>query len=149
MFWVACRSQDKLWDLSSTGFLSGARSKCYWRILPPLRIRGSFSHQARAVRLVDRNPSHCVRSWTVWLSAADCLWYFREHRRRYTLQWLAPSSVSTYFLATPLGISREDLSDRPSMFGSKDSSDISPSNIIEPTIKTLSAEDQREFKDHK
>jgi hypothetical protein len=32
---------------------------------------------------------------------------------------------------------------------SKDSSDVSPSNIIEPTMETLSAEDQQEFEKHK
>jgi protease II len=35
------------------------------------------------------------------------------------------------------------------MVGSKDSSDVSPSIIIEPTMKTLSAEDQQEFEEHK
>jgi hypothetical protein len=39
------------------------------------------------------------------------------------------------------GTSREDLSDRPPMAGSKDNSDVSLSNIIEPTMETLSAED--------
>jgi hypothetical protein len=50
---------------------------------------------------------------------------------------------------TPLGKSREELSDRPSMVGSKDSSDVSPNNIIEPTMETLPAEDQQEFEEHK
>jgi hypothetical protein len=35
------------------------------------------------------------------------------------------------------------------MVGSKDSSDVLPSNIIEPTMETLSAEDQQEFEEHK
>jgi hypothetical protein len=35
------------------------------------------------------------------------------------------------------------------MAGSKDSSNISPNNIMEPTMETLSAEDQREFEKHK
>jgi hypothetical protein len=35
------------------------------------------------------------------------------------------------------------------MTGLKDSSDISHSNIIEPTMETLSAEDQGEFEEHK
>jgi hypothetical protein len=46
------------------------------------------------------------------------------------------------------GNSREDLSDWPSMFGSKDSSDVSPSNIIEPTWETLMIEEQLEFEEH-
>jgi hypothetical protein len=35
------------------------------------------------------------------------------------------------------------------MAGSRDSSDISPSNIIEPTWKTLSADEQLQFEEHK
>jgi hypothetical protein len=35
------------------------------------------------------------------------------------------------------------------MAGSKDSSDVSPSNIIESTMETLLAEDQQEFEEHK
>jgi hypothetical protein len=34
------------------------------------------------------------------------------------------------------------------MAGSKDSSDVSPSNIIEPTCETLPAEEQLEFEEH-
>ena len=34
------------------------------------------------------------------------------------------------------------------MAGSKDSSDVSTSNIIEPTWETLSAEEQLEFEEH-
>jgi hypothetical protein len=56
--------------------------------------------------------------------------------------------VPTHFLETPLGKSRADLSDRPSMAGSKDSYDVSTSNIIEPTWETLSAEEQLEFEEH-
>jgi hypothetical protein len=58
-------------------------------------------------------------------------------------------STPTHFLTTPLGTPREELSGRPSMASSKDSFDISPSNIIEPTMETLSNEDQQEFKKHK
>jgi hypothetical protein len=46
------------------------------------------------------------------------------------------------------GNSREDLSDWPLMFGSKDSSDVSPSNIIESTWETLMTEEQLEFEEH-
>jgi hypothetical protein len=35
------------------------------------------------------------------------------------------------------------------MAGSKDSSDVSPSNIIEPTMENLSTEDQQEIEEHK
>jgi hypothetical protein len=35
------------------------------------------------------------------------------------------------------------------MAGSKDSYDVSPSKIIEPTMETLLAEDQHEFEEHK
>jgi hypothetical protein len=35
------------------------------------------------------------------------------------------------------------------MASSKDSSDVSSSNIIEPTWETLSAEEQRKFEEHK
>jgi hypothetical protein len=35
------------------------------------------------------------------------------------------------------------------MAGLKDSSDVSPSNIIEPTMETLSTEDEQEFEEHK
>jgi hypothetical protein len=35
------------------------------------------------------------------------------------------------------------------MVGSKDNSYVSPSNIMEPTMETLSAEDQQEFEEHK
>jgi hypothetical protein len=34
------------------------------------------------------------------------------------------------------------------MTGSKDSSNVSPSNIIEPTWQTLLAEEQLEFEEH-
>jgi hypothetical protein len=59
-----------------------------------------------------------------------------------------PESAPTHFLATPLGKSREDLSDQPSMVSLKDSSDIFTSNIIEPTWKTLPTEEQLEFEEH-
>jgi hypothetical protein len=35
------------------------------------------------------------------------------------------------------------------MVGSIDHSDVSPSNIIKPTLEVLSAEDQQDFKEHK
>jgi hypothetical protein len=35
------------------------------------------------------------------------------------------------------------------MAGLKDSSDVSPSNIIEPTMETLSTEYQQELEEHK
>jgi hypothetical protein len=35
------------------------------------------------------------------------------------------------------------------MAGSRDNSDISPNNIIEPTWKTLSADEQLQFEEHK
>jgi hypothetical protein len=57
--------------------------------------------------------------------------------------------VSTYFLATPLEKTNIDSSNRPSMAGSRDSSDISPSNIIEPTWETLPADEQLQFEEHK
>jgi hypothetical protein len=52
-------------------------------------------------------------------------------------------------LATPLGKAYLDLSNRPSMAGSRDSSDISPNNIIEPTWDTLPADEQLQFEEHK
>jgi hypothetical protein len=35
------------------------------------------------------------------------------------------------------------------MAGSRDNSDVSPNNIIEPTWETLSAEEQLQFEEHK
>jgi hypothetical protein len=55
--------------------------------------------------------------------------------------------ASTYFLATPLGTTHIDLSNRPSMAGSKDSSEVSTSNIITPTWETLPAEEQLLFEE--
>jgi hypothetical protein len=52
-------------------------------------------------------------------------------------------------LATSLGRTYLDLSDRPSMAGSRDSSEVSPSNIIEPTWETLLADEQLQFEEHK
>jgi hypothetical protein len=49
--------------------------------------------------------------------------------------------VSTYFLATPLEKTHIDLSNRSSMTGSKDSSEVSTGNIITPTWETLPAEE--------
>jgi hypothetical protein len=60
-----------------------------------------------------------------------------------------PEKVSTYFLATLLGTSHIDLSDRPSMAGSRDNSEVSPSNTIEPTWETLSADEHLQFEEHK
>jgi hypothetical protein len=57
--------------------------------------------------------------------------------------------VSTYFLATPLGTTHLDLSNRPSMASSRDSSEVSPSNIIELTWETLPADEQLQFEEHK
>jgi hypothetical protein len=57
--------------------------------------------------------------------------------------------VPTYFLATPLRKTHIDLSNRPSMAGSKDSSEVSTSNIIEPTWETLPADEQLQFEEHK
>jgi hypothetical protein len=56
--------------------------------------------------------------------------------------------MPTHFLTTPLGTSHEELLNLPSMAGSKDSSDVSSNNIIEPTMETLSAEYQQEFEEH-
>jgi hypothetical protein len=53
----------------------------------------------------------------------------------------ASKKASTYFLATPLGTTHIDLSNRPSMAGSKDSSEVSTSNIITSTWETLPAEE--------
>jgi hypothetical protein len=52
-------------------------------------------------------------------------------------------------LATPLGTTYIDPSNRPSMAGSRDSSVVSPSNIIEPTLETLPADEQLQFEEHK
>jgi hypothetical protein len=52
-------------------------------------------------------------------------------------------------LATPLGKTHINPSDRSSMAGSRDSSDVSPSNIIEPTWETLPADEQLQFEEHK
>jgi hypothetical protein len=50
-------------------------------------------------------------------------------------------------LATLLGTTHIDLSNRPSMTGSKDSSEVSTSNIITPTWETLPAEEQLLFEE--
>jgi hypothetical protein len=60
-----------------------------------------------------------------------------------------PKKVTTYFLATPLWTTRLDPSNRPSMAGSRDSSEVSPNNIIEPTWETLPADEQLQFEEHK
>jgi hypothetical protein len=52
-------------------------------------------------------------------------------------------------LVAPLGTTHLDLSNRPSMAGSRDSSEVSPSNIIEPTWETLSVDKQLKFEEHK
>jgi hypothetical protein len=59
----------------------------------------------------------------------------------------ASKKVSTYFLAIPLGKTHIDLSNRPSMAGSKDSSKVSTSNIITPTWETLPIEEQLLFEE--
>jgi hypothetical protein len=56
--------------------------------------------------------------------------------------------MPTHFLVTPLGTIHIDLSDRPSMASSRDNSDVSPSNIIEPTWETLPADEQLQFEEH-
>jgi hypothetical protein len=56
--------------------------------------------------------------------------------------------VSTYFLATPLGTTHLDPSNRPSMAGSRDNSEVSPNNIIEPTWETLPTDEQLQFEEH-
>jgi hypothetical protein len=61
---------------------------------------------------------------------------------RFLLSVWRSEKASTYFLATPLGTARLDLSNRPSMAGSRDSFEVSPNNIIEPTWDTLSADEQ-------
>jgi hypothetical protein len=73
----------------------------------------------------------------------------REHRRWFVLSVWRPKKASTYFLATPLGTTHLDLSNRPSMAGSRDSSEVSPGNIIEPTWETLPADEQLQFEEHK
>jgi hypothetical protein len=60
-----------------------------------------------------------------------------------------PKKVSTNFLATPLGITHLDPSNHPSMASSRDSSEVSPSNIIELTWETLPADEQLQFEEHK
>jgi hypothetical protein len=52
-------------------------------------------------------------------------------------------------LATLLGKTHINPSDRPSMAGSRDSSDVFPNNIIEPTWETLPANEQLQFVEHK
>jgi hypothetical protein len=65
--------------------------------------------------------------------AADRPPLCREHRRWFVLSDWHPKKVSIYFLATPLGTTHLDLSKQPSMASSRDSSEVSSSNIIEPT----------------
>jgi hypothetical protein len=65
------------------------------------------------------------------------------------VECLALQKSVKYFLATPLGTTYLDLSNRPSMASSRDSSEVSPSNIIEPTWKTLPADEQLQFEEHK
>jgi hypothetical protein len=60
-----------------------------------------------------------------------------------------PKKGVNILLATPLGTTHIDLSNRPSMAGSRDSSEVSPSNIIEPTWETLPADEQLQFEEHK
>jgi hypothetical protein len=81
--------------------------------------------------------------------AADRLPLYREHRRWFVLSNWCPKKVSTYFLVTPLGNTHLDPSNRTSMAGSRDSSEVFPSNIIEPTWETLPADEQLQFEEHK
>jgi hypothetical protein len=57
-------------------------------------------------------------------------------------------SAATYFLATPLGTRLfSSTKNRPLMAGSKDHTEVSTTNIIKPTMKALSADDQQPFDD--
>jgi hypothetical protein len=79
--------------------------------------------------------------------AADRPPLLREHRRWFVLSDWRPKKAPTYFLATPLGTTHIDLSNRPSMAGSKDSSEVSTSNIITLTWETLPAKEQLLFEE--
>jgi hypothetical protein len=63
------------------------------------------------------------------------------------VECLTPEKGVNILLATPLGKTYIDSSNRASMAGSRDSSDISPSNIIEPTWETLPTEEQLLFEE--
>jgi hypothetical protein len=63
------------------------------------------------------------------------------------VECLALQKGVNILLATPLGTTHIDLSNRPSMAGSKDSSEVSTSNIITPTWETLPAEEQLLFEE--
>ena len=93
------------------------------------------------------NLSPCARSRTVRPQAADRPRLTREHRRRFFLSIWRSKKASTYFLATPLGTTNIDASNRPSMAGSRDSSEVSTNNIITPTSETLPAEEQLLFEE--
>jgi hypothetical protein len=54
----------------------------------------------------------------------------------------------THFLATPLGVGHLVPLNRPLMSASKDHSNVSPNNITEPNMETLSAKDQQELESH-
>ena len=114
----------------------------YARADRPAPGRGPSSRQAG-------NLSPCARSRTVRPQAADRPRLTREHRRRFFLSIWRSQKASTYFLATPLGTTNIDASNRPAMASSRDSSDISPSNIIKPTWETLPADEQLQFEEHK
>jgi hypothetical protein len=62
---------------------------------------------------------------------------------------LAPEKGVNILLATPLGTAHIDPSNRPSKANSRDSSEVSPNNIIEPTWETLPADEQLQFEEHK
>jgi hypothetical protein len=140
--------RQSLRSLLPDGALLGARSRRCRRTPPPLRTRELFGHQAWTVRLVRQDPRPCARSRPLASGRGPSA----------PLQRAPPSvliavigtriGANTLF-GTPLGTPHVDLSDRPSMVGSKDSSNVSTSNIIESTWETLLAEEQLQFEEHK
>jgi hypothetical protein len=63
------------------------------------------------------------------------------------LQVIGVQICANTLLATSLGNLRLDLSDQPHMAGSKDNSNVSPSNIIKPTTDDLSIEEYQKLED--
>jgi hypothetical protein len=57
--------------------------------------------------------------------------------------------VNAHFWRLRWGPAHIDPLDRPSMVGSRDNSEVSPSNIIEPTWETLPTDEQLQFEEHK
>jgi hypothetical protein len=96
-----------------------------------------------------RGPSGRQAGTLASCQAADRPPLRREHRRWFVLSNWRPKKVPTYFLATPLGRTYLDSSIRLSMASSRDSSEVSPSNIIEPTWETLPADEHLQFEEHK